>query len=112
MGSIHRLKILHRVPVVLDEDDRVRSREIESESSDLRREKKDVDTGVRVEGLDDSVSFGRIRRTIHPHVGDRRHVGSEEVVLDDVEHRLELTEDEDSMLRDGGEREVVDFCWR
>ena len=111
MSSIHSLQILHRVPIVLDEDDRIRSCEVESESSDLRREKENVDAGIRVEGLDDSVSFGRIRRTVHPHVGDRRHVGSEEVVLDDVKHRLELAEDEDSMLRDGGEGEVVDFCW-
>ena len=68
--------------------------EVESESTDVRREEEAVDRRVRVERLDDGVALRDVCRAVHAHVRDGRHRGAEEVVLDDVEHLLELAEED------------------
>lgn len=35
VSAIHGLQILHRIPIVLDEDDRVGSRQVQSQPADL-----------------------------------------------------------------------------
>ena len=48
MRSVHGLKILHRVPVVLDEYDGVGAREVEPEAADAGSQQEQVDARVRV----------------------------------------------------------------
>lgn len=108
MGTVHRLQVLHRVPVVFDEDDGVGTGQVETKTTDLGGEEEDVDTGVGVEGLDNTVPLGRVGGAVHPHVRERGHVRLEQIRLDDVKHRLELAEDEDPVLRHG--RQVVAFA--
>lgn len=98
MGPIHRLEVLHRVPVMLNEYDGIRSRQGQSQATDVGCEKQAVDTGVGVERLDNGMALLRIRTSIQAHVRDRRHVLLEQVGLDDVDHLLHLTEDEDAVL--------------
>ena len=100
MCTVHRLEILHRVPVVLHEDDRVRAGEREAEPADMRREQEAVDARVRVERLHDRVSLVRVRRAVETHVRHRRHVLLEQVRLDDVQHLLHLAEDQHPVLRE------------
>jgi hypothetical protein len=109
MRPIHRLQILHGVPVVLHKDDRIRPRQIQPEPSDLGRQQQHVDARIGIERLDDAVSFGGVGRPIETHVREGGEMAGEEVGLDDVEHGLELAEDEDSMLGRGGEGEGVGF---
>ena len=52
MRSVHGLEILHGVPVMLEEDDRVSARQVEAQTSDGRRQEEHVDRGIRVEPLD------------------------------------------------------------
>ena len=100
MSAVHGLKILHWVPVMLDEDDGVGRSQVEAESSDVRCKKENIDRGVAVESLNDGVTFRHIGRPIEPHVGHGWHELSEKIVLDNVEHLFELAEDQDSMTRD------------
>jgi len=98
MSAIHRLKIFHRIPVVLDKDDSVGTRERETKPTDMRCEQQAVNARVRIEGLDDGVPLRRLGVAVQPHVGHRRHVLPEEVVFDDFDHLLHLAEDEHAML--------------
>lgn len=100
MGSVHSLQILHGIPVVFDENDRVRSRQRQAQSTNMGRQKQTINAWVRVEGLHDSMSLLRVGTSVQAHVRDRRHVVFEEVGLDDVDHLLHLTEDEHAMLRE------------
>lgn len=100
MRTIHGLEVLHRVPVVFDEDDRVRPGERETQPTDMCRQQEAVDTRVRVERLHDRVALLGVRPAIEPHVRHRGHVLLEEVRLDDVEHLLHLAEDEHAVLRE------------
>jgi hypothetical protein len=84
---------------MLDEDDRVGARQVKAEPADVRRQEKAVDGRVGVECLTDGVALRDVGRAVEPHVRDGRHELAEEVVLDDVEHHLLLTEDEGAMLR-------------
>lgn len=64
----------------------------------MSSQKEAINTRISVERLDNCMSFVGIDTSIQPHVGDRGHSLFEEVVLDDVEHELHLTEDEASVL--------------
>ena len=97
--AVHGLQVLARVPVVLHEDDRVGAREREAEAADLRREQQHVDARVGIECLHDAVALLRRHAAVEAHVRHVGHVAAEEVVLDDVEHLLDLAEDQDAMLR-------------
>jgi hypothetical protein len=97
MSTIHGLKILHGIPIMLDEDDSICRRQVESESSDVGSKKENVDRRVVVERLDDSVAFRNVGRSVHPHVRDRRHDLAEEIMFHDIEHLLELAEDQNAV---------------
>lgn len=96
---IHRLHILRGIPIVIHKDDRIRSRQGQSQSSHARREQQDIDARIRVEGLDNIVTFHRLRPTVQPHERYAGHVRDEEVILDDVQHLPGLAKDQDSVLR-------------
>lgn len=49
MRAVHSLEVFHRVPVVLHEDHRVRSGEVEAQAPDRRGHHETVDGGVAVE---------------------------------------------------------------
>ena len=49
VGSVHRLQVLHGVPVVFDEDDGVRPGEVEAQPAHAGAEKQEVNAGVSVE---------------------------------------------------------------
>ena len=83
---------------MLHEDDSIRSRQGQSQATDMGSEKQAVDTWVGVERLDDRVSLVRIRAPIQAHVRDRRHVLLEQVGLDYIDHLLHLAEDENAVL--------------
>lgn len=107
MRTVHGLQVLHRVPVVLDEDDRVRPGERETQPTDVCCQQEAVDTWVRVERLNDRVALLGVRPAVEPHVRHRRHMLLEEVRLDNVEHLLHLAEDEHAMLREGAVARLV-----
>ena len=52
VSAVHRLEILHRVPVVLEEDDRVGTGQVESETAHVSRQQQHIDAGVLVELVD------------------------------------------------------------
>ncbi len=98
MRPVHRLQILHGVPIVIHEDHRVRSCQIQSQTADTGCEEQDIDARVVVEPLDDSMALSRIGGTVHPHVGHGRHELGEQIPLDQVEHRTQLAENKGAML--------------
>ena len=100
MRAVHRLQILHRIPVVLDKDDCIRPRQRQPKSTNMCGEKQAVDARVRVERLHDRMPLVRVRRAVEAHVRHRGHVLLEEVALDDVEHLLHLAEDQHTVLRE------------
>lgn len=104
MRPIHRLQVLHRIPVVLDEDDGVRTGQVESEPADVGRQEQAVDGRVRVEGLAHGVTFRDIGSTVQAHIGHVRHHFAQQVMLDNVEHSLLLTEDQSPVLRESAVR--------
>jgi hypothetical protein len=99
MCAVHRLKILHGIPIVFDEDDCVGAGERQAKASNVSGEKQTIDTWVRVERLDHSMTLAGVSTTIKPHVRDGGHMFVEEVRLDDIEHLLHLAEDQDAVLR-------------
>ena len=101
MRPIHSLQIFHGIPIMLDENDSVGTRQCQPQSSNVRREEQTIDTRIRVERLHDCVPLARVRTTVETHVRHGRHVRSEEVRLDDVQHLLHLAEDQHAVLREG-----------
>lgn len=97
MRPVHGLQILHRIPIVLDEDDSISARQIETETADVRRKQEDVDRRVGIEGLDDAMALSRRCTAVHAHVRHARHVATQQLVFDEVEHLANLTKDEDAM---------------
>ena len=55
--SVHRLHILHRIPVVLNEYYRISSRKCQAKTTDVCREQQTVNARIRIECLHDGVSF-------------------------------------------------------
>jgi len=53
MGSIHRLQVVHRVPVVLHEDDDVSSSQSQAQAADGRRQDQNANRWVVIELIDD-----------------------------------------------------------
>ena len=49
VGAIHGLQILHRIPIVLDEDDRIGSRQVQSETTNLSCQQQHVDRWILIE---------------------------------------------------------------
>ena len=92
MSTVHGLQILHWIPVVFHEDNRIGARERQPKSSNVRREEKTVDTRVRVERLHNGMALVRIRAPIQTHVSNGRHVLLKKHILNDIQHLLHLTE--------------------
>ena len=92
MGAIHGLEILHRIPVMLNKDNRVSARKCQPKPPNVGREEKTVDARIGVERLDNGVALVRIRAPIQTHVSNGRHVFLEKHILDNVEHLFHLTE--------------------
>ena len=98
--AVHRLHVLHRVPVVLEEDDGVRRGQVEAQASDVRRQEQDGDRGVGLEGRRDAETLGGRDAAVEAQEGDAgrpEHAG-----LDEVERGAELGEDEDAVAALGG----------
>jgi len=64
MRSVHRLNVLHGVPVVLHENYRIGSRKRQSKATDMGREQKTINAWIRIERLHDSVSFVGLGSTV------------------------------------------------
>lgn len=101
MRSVHRLDILHRIPVVLHKYHGIRSRKRQSKATNVCREQQTVDAGIRIERLHDGMSFVGLGSTVQAHVRNGRHMLFEEVTFNDIQHLLHLTEDKTTVL---GER--------
>ena len=98
VSPVHGLEILHRVPIVLHEDDGVGPGQIETQPPHGRGDQEQIHGDVVVELVHDSLSLSGRNGAVHPEVGHSRHLGLEQVVLHDVHHGLELEEDQGSVL--------------
>lgn len=95
---------------MLHKNNRVSTRQGETQPAYVCRKEETVNTGVRVERLHYGMSLIGVCLSVQAHIGHRRHVRFEKIVFDDVQHLLHLTEDQDSMLteRSGG-RFCIDY---
>lgn len=100
VGAVHGLQILHRVPVVLEEDDRVGAGEVEPEPADVSGQQHEVDARVLVEGRHHLVALALVRLAVHPRVGHAGHVHTQQVRLQHVQHARALGKDERPVLVD------------
>lgn len=91
---------------MFNKDHSVGTGEGEPEPTNVCRQQQAVDTGVRIERLHDSVTLGGVGTAVQTHIGDGRHMWLEQILLDNVQHLLHLTEDKDTMLRHRGARIV------
>jgi hypothetical protein len=107
VSAVHGLQIFHGVPVVLHEDHRVRCLQIEAQSSHSGGEQHAIDRDVVVEACHQLCALIGGHGAVESHVGDGGHVRLEEVLFDNIEHGLHLTEDEHAMLTHHGLDELV-----
>lgn len=89
---------------MFDENDGIRASQGQTQTTHMGSEKQTIDTRVGVEGLNNGMPFVGIGGTIKSHIGHRWHMLPEEIILNDVDHLLHLTEDQDSMLRESAAR--------
>lgn len=79
------------------ENDRVCPGEVQTKPTNVRREQKNVDTWIVVELAHKLLPLCRLDAAVQPHVSHTRHVCLEQIVFDNVQHRLELAKDESTM---------------
>ena len=96
VGAVLRLKVLLRVPVRVEEDDRVGRREVNPLASGARTEEEEPAVFLRVEFFDLDAALvlfdGAVYATAFPVVLERGPI------FEDIKCRFELREDEDFMV--------------
>ena len=93
--AILRLDVGLRVPVRIEEDDRVGRLQVDAEPAGPRRQEEDeLRRALRVERDDRLVALGAARAAVDPAVLVLPHAA---VVLEDVEHSRHLREDQHSV---------------
>lgn len=98
MRSIHGLGILHRIPVVVHEDYRVRSRQSQPKTANTGGQEQDINTGIVVERLHNIMPTHGLGRSVKAHIAHAGHQLGEKLCLDDVQHILGLRKYENTMI--------------
>ena len=95
MGSVHSLQIVHGIPIVFEEHHDVGRRQIQSEAAHFRRQQQHIDCWIRIELRDNSAAIAGRNGSVDAQVGDTRW--HQQLLLDDVQQSLQLSEDQHSM---------------
>lgn len=86
---------------MLHEYDRVGTGECKTETANMSSQQQAVDTWISIEGLNDRVPLARLSSSVEAHIRDGRHMRLEQIGLNDIQHLLHLTKDEDTMVGKG-----------
>lgn len=81
---VHRLQVLHWIPIVLHEYNRISPCQIQSQTTHLRRQQQHVDRWIVVEPRDDRMSLSGRNGTVQTQIRDTGHVFLEKIIFDYV----------------------------
>ena len=89
--TLARLDVCRWVPVWIEQDDTIRSGQIDAKTADSRREQKHEDVWIAVEVVDHAKPHGQRHGAVHAVVAQ---ASVADVALDNVEHLLRLREEQ------------------
>lgn len=128
MSSVHGLQVSHGVPVVLHKHHSICPGQIQSQSTHMGSEQQNINGRVIIEPVegkgphtvtqtelpsrlkisrvvclavspgDNGVSEAGLNASVQPEVGDGGQLCFEQVMLHDVQHALQLAEDQNAVL--------------
>src|SRR5262249_26100175 len=103
VGTVHGLQVALRVPVVLNKDHRVGTGQVQAQTADMRGQEQSVDSGVRVELLDQRKASRCLCRAVESQVGGPRQVLLENDGLDQVQSCPLLGKDQNAVVCGSGD---------